>query len=258
MVYDIIPVETKIVYPIGNETLVPGETETIQWESYGNPSNTFLVEYSTNNGGSWTTINAAVPGNVRRLDWTVPSVQSTQALIRVTRNGTGHISTSSAFTILGMPALSLSAIQCEGYFAIDWTPVTGATDYEIFQLQGTEMVSIATTSSASYVLSGLSSSTEYWVTVCARMGGQKGRKAFALKRTPNSGTCTGVVSDNDIKMDSIIAPVYGRLNTATALTTTTIVSARIKNLDDVNVTSFKMRYYVGGDTSNRRSCCLQL
>jgi hypothetical protein len=246
VVYDIIPVETKIVYPIGNETLVPGETETIQWESYGNPSNTFLVEYSTNNGGSWTTINAAVPGNVRRLDWTVPAVQSTQALIRVARNGTGHISTSSAFTILGMPALSLSAVQCEGYFAIDWTPVTGATDYEIFQLQGTEMVSIATTSSTNYVLSGLSSSTEYWVTVCARMGGQKGRKAFALKRIPNSGTCTGVVSDNDIKMDSIIAPVYGRLNTSTALTTTTIVSARIKNLDDANVTSFKMRYYVGG------------
>ena len=45
VVYDIIPIETKIVYPIGNETLVPGETETIQWESYGGPANTFLVEY---------------------------------------------------------------------------------------------------------------------------------------------------------------------------------------------------------------------
>jgi hypothetical protein len=47
-------------------------------------------------------------------------------------------------------------------------------------------------------------------------------------------------------MDSIIAPIYGRLNTSTALTATTTVSARIKNLDDANVTSFKMRYYVGG------------
>jgi hypothetical protein len=246
VVYDIIPIETKIVYPIGNEKLAPGETEAIQWESYGNPSNTFLVEYSTNNGGSWTTINAAVPANLRRLDWTVPAVPSTQALIRVTRNGTGHISTSAAFTILGMPALSLSSTQCEGYFAIDWAPVAGATDYEIFQLQGTEMVSIGTTTSTNYTVSGLSSGTECWVTICARIGGQRGRKAFALKRTPNSGTCAGVISDNDIKIDSIIAPVYGRLNTSTALTTTTIVSARIKNLDDANVTSFKMRYYVGG------------
>ena len=53
VVYDIIPIETKIVYPIGNETLVPGETETIQWESYGGPANTFSVEYSIDNGASW-------------------------------------------------------------------------------------------------------------------------------------------------------------------------------------------------------------
>ena len=246
VVYDIIPVETKIVYPIGNESLVPGETETIQWESYGDPVNTFLVEYSTDNGSNWTTINAAVAANLRKLDWTVPSVQATQALIRITRNGSGFSSTSAAFTILGMPALSLSTIQCEGYFAFDWTPVTGATDYEIFQLLGKEMVSVGTTGSTSYTLSGLSSTSEYWVTVCARMTGKRSRKAVALKRIPNSGTCVGAISNNDIKMDSIVAPVYGRLNTSTALTTTTTVSARIKNLDDNDVTSFKMRYYIGG------------
>ncbi|HET9745290.1 MAG TPA: S8 family serine peptidase [Chitinophagaceae bacterium] len=246
VVYDVIPVQTKIVYPIGNEALVPGETETIQWESYGDPVNSSLVEYSTNNGGSWTTIDGSVAAGLRRLDWTVPDIQTSQALIRVTRNGTGYASTSSAITILGMPTVSLSATQCEGYFAFEWAAVPGATDYEVFQLQGTEMVSIGTTNSTNYVLKGLSADTEYWVTVCARISGQRGRKAYALKRTPNSGTCSGSISDNDLSLDSIIAPVYGRLNTSTALTTTTTVSARIKNLDDANVTSFKMRYYVGG------------
>ncbi len=245
IVYDVIPMETKIVYPIGNEMLVPGETETIQWESTGNPSTTFLVEYSTDNGVSWATIDAAVAANVRRLDWTVPSIQTTQALVRVTRNGTGYVSTGAAFTILGIPTLSLSSVQCEGYFSFDWTAVIGATEYEIFQLQGIEMVSIGTTASTSHTISGLSSGTEYWVTVCARLNGQRGRKAFALKRIPNSGTCAGSISNYDLKMDSIIGPVYGRLNTSSALTTTTAVSARIKNLDDENATNFKMRYYVG-------------
>ena len=245
LVYDIIPVETKIVYPLGNETMVPGETETIQWESYGGPANTFLIEYSTNNGSSWTTINAAVAASVRRLDWTVPNVQSSQVLVRVTRNGTGHISTSAAFTILGVPTLSLSATQCEGYIGMNWTAVTGATDYEVFHLQGTEMVSIGTTPATSYNVGGLST-LENWVTVCARFNGQRGRKALAIKRVPTSGSCAGSISDNDLKLDSIVAPVYGRLNTSTALTATTTVSARIKNLDDAAITNFKMRYYVGG------------
>src|SRR5688572_7042765 len=244
VVYDLIPIETKIVHPIGNETFVPGETETIQWESYGGSANTFLVEYF--DGSSWNTINAAVAANVRRLDWVVPTIQTSQALIRITKNTTGQVSTSAVFTILGMPTLSLSSTQCEGYFAFDWTAVAGATDYEVFQLQGTEMVSVGTTLSTNYIFNGLSSSTEHWVTVCARLGGQRGRKAFAIKRIPNSGTCIGAISDNDLKMDSIIAPIYGRLNTSTSLTATTTVSARIKNLDDNNVTNFKMRYYVGG------------
>ena len=246
LVYDLIPVETKIVYPIGNETLVPGETETIHWESRGGPANTFLIEYSINNGASWTTINAGVAANLRQLDWIVPNVQSSQVLIKVTRNGTGHISTSSAFTILGMPALSLSATQCEGYIGINWTAITGATDYEIFHLQGTEMVSVGTTTATNYAVGGLSGNIENWVTVCARFNGQRGRKAFAIKRVPNSGSCTGTISDNDLKLDSIIAPLHGRLNTSTALTGTTTVSARIKNLDDAAVTGFEMRYYVGG------------
>lgn len=246
VVYDIIPTETKIVYPIGGEGVGPGETVIIQWESYGAPANTFTVEYSTNNGSSWTTINAAVAANLRYLAWTVPAVPTDQALIRVTRNGTAMASTSSAFTIIGVPGLSLAATQCEGYFSFTWSAITSATDYEVFRLLGSEMVSLGTTASTSYVLSGLSPDSIYWVGVRARVNGKPGRRSPALSRQPNSGTCTGTISDNDIRMDSITAPVYGRIATSTALTTTTPVTARIKNLDDANVTSFKMRYYVNG------------
>ena len=62
-------------------------------------------------------------------------------------------STSSVFTILEAPVLNLSAIsQCEGYMSIEWSAIPGATDYEIFQLQGPEMISIGTTTSTNYTL----------------------------------------------------------------------------------------------------------
>ena len=246
VVYDIIPVETKIAFPIGGEMLNPGETNTIQWESYGNPANNFTVEYSTNNGSSWTTINNNVPANSRQLAWVIPAIPTNQALVRVSRNGTALTSTSSSFTILGVPGPTLSSIQCEGYMSIDWAAIPGATDYEIFQLQGTDMVSIGTTGLTTYSLGGLNPVDECWIAVSARIGGVRGRRSDAVKRIPNTGSCTGSISNFDLRMDSIIAPVYGRLNTSAALTAATTVSARIKNLDDNNATSFKMRYYVGG------------
>jgi len=246
VVYDIIPVETKIVFPIGGEGLKPGETSTIQWESYGGPANTFSVEYSIDNGASWTTISSSVAANLRQLSWSVPNVQAEQAKVRVTRNGTGHITTSSAFTILDIPAISLSAIQCEGYLSINWAAITAATGYELFMLRGSEMVSVGETTALAYTFSGLSPDSIYWVSVRAKINGGAGRRALAVSRQPNNGTCSGGISNNDLRMDSVITPFSGRLLTSTALTSSTSVTARIKNLDDADIANFKLRYYVGG------------
>jgi hypothetical protein len=121
-----------------------------------------------------------VAANLRQLSWTVPNAQTEQAKVRVTRNGTGYISTSSTFTILDIPVISLSAIQCEGYFSIDWTAITGATDYELFMLKGTEMVSVGTTTALTYTFSGLSPDSVYWVSVRARINGGASRRAVAV------------------------------------------------------------------------------
>lgn len=248
VVYDLIAAGTSITYPVGGEGLVPGETVTIQWDSYGDPSNTFTVEYSTDNGSNWNLINNSVAANERKLNWVVPAVPTVQAKIRVTRNATAFVSTSSVFTILGVPTLVLSTPQCPGYFPFNWsaTPVTGATDYEVFLLKGSEMVSLGTTASTTYTLSGLSPDSIYWVSVRPRLNGVPGRRSVSLAHQPNTGTCAGSISDNDLLLDSITAPVYGRIATSTALTAATVVSVRIKNLDDANVTSFTMKYSVNG------------
>ena len=233
-------------FPIGGERLQGGDSIYITWDSYGDPANTFFIEYSLDNGASWITINSSVAANLRQLKWFIPAAQTEQAMVRIVRNSSIFSSTSQAFTIIGIPTVSLAATQCEGYISINWTAVTNATDYEIMMLQGDEMVSKGTTTATTYTFNGLSKDTVYWVTVRARINGSPGRRGFAISRQPNSGSCSGNISDNDLKIDAIPAPASGRKFTSTELTAATTISARIKNLDDAAVNNFDMKYSVNG------------
>ncbi len=153
---------------------------------------------------------------------------------------------SEAFTIVGVPTPTLNPVQCEGYIAMNWDAVPGATDYEVMMLQGDEMVSVATTTSNNYTFSGLSKDQTYWVTVRARLNGNPGRRGIALPRKPDSGTCAGTMSDNDLKIDAILSPASsGRKLTSTELSAATSVKVRIKNLDDISSNgNFNVSYYI--------------
>lgn len=252
LVYDILPVGLVLTTPVGGEHMVPTvspfDTCYIQWDSYGDPLNTFTLEFSSDNGTNWTTLNNAIPAADRIYSWGVPNIPTDQARIRITRNSTAFTQTSSPFTITTMSTVSLDAVQCEGYIKINWTTVPGATDYEVMMLQGDEMVSVATTAALTYTFSGLSKDTLYWVTVRPRINGNAGRRAVAVSRQPNDGTCSGSISDNDLKVDVIVSPAAsGREFTSTALSNSAAITIRIKNLDD-NVSSgnINVSYSVNG------------
>jgi hypothetical protein len=247
LAYDTIPVSTNITYPIGGERLTQGDFFYVTWESYGNPANSFTLDYSTDDGLTWTNIGTS-PAGTHQFGWTLPSVFTEKARVRVTQNGTGVVSTGEKFTIVGIPTVSLAATQCEGYIAINWTPVTEATGYEVMMLRGDDMASIATVPAGqtNYTFSGLSKDSIYWVTVRSILNGNPGRRALAISRQPNNGTCSGTISDNDLKIDAVIAPVSGRQFTSTSLGASTVISVRIKNLDDAAINNFNIKYSVNG------------
>ena len=246
VVYDAIPVETTITYPIGTERVQQGDAVNISWDSFGNDANGFTIQYSTDNGGSWTDINNSVAANLRQLSWTIPNITTSQAKVRITQNGTGNVSVSEAFTILGVPNVTLSPVQCEGYTAIQWDAIPGATDYEVMMLKGDDMVSVATTTSTNYNFTALSKDLTYWVSVRARLNGNPGRRGTAISRRPDTGNCSGSISDNDLKMDAIVSPASsGRKFTGTELPAASKITVRVKNLDDVSSSGdFKVKYYV--------------
>ncbi|MCC7400618.1 MAG: S8 family serine peptidase [Chitinophagaceae bacterium] len=242
LVYDAIPSSITLTHPVGGEKLVQGDSIYISWDSWGDPGSNFTIRFSSDNGVTWKDTTA--PAGARQLKWFAPSVTTDQARIRIIKNATAASSTSEAFTILGAPVLSLAAVQCEGYISLTWNPVSGATDYEVMMLQGSDMVSVATTTGTSYVVSGLSKDSVYWVSVRARLNGNSGRRSDAISRQPNNGTCSGNISDNDLKVDTIIAPSTGRRFTSTGLSSATTITARIKNLDDAAINKYAVKYSV--------------
>ncbi|MFZ9386326.1 MAG: T9SS type A sorting domain-containing protein [Chitinophagaceae bacterium] len=244
IVYDLVPAGTSLTTPMGGEAYQKGENVMVQWDSYGDPANEFTLEFSSDNGSNWTTLRNNISGDRRQYfytgpnDWfVVPAVTTDQARVRISRNGTGFSSTSLPFVIHDTLFCSLSAVQCEGYFSIDWTAVPGATGYEVMMLQGTEMNVIATVSPATlnYTVGGLNKDSVYWMSVRPLIGSSNspGRRGLAVSRKPNNGTCAGSISDNDIKLDTILSPARsGRLLTSTALGNSVPVTVRIRNLDD--------------------------
>jgi len=244
IVYDAVPIETAIAYPIGGEHVKEGDVMYINWDSYGNDSESFSVQYSVDNGVSWSAINTAVAANLRQLSWPVPAVTTSQAKIRISKGN--QVSSSGAFTIVGVPTATLDPVQCEGYIGMSWNAIPGITDYEVMMLQGNEMVSVATTTATNYTFIGLLKDQMYWVAVRARLNGNPGRRSVALSRKPDSGSCTGTMSDNDLKIDAIVSPFSsGRKFTSTELSANTSITVRIKNLDDVSSTgAFKINYYL--------------
>ena len=249
VVYDIVPVQLKITAPVGGQTWTPSTSiydwMKISWEAYGQTGNVTL-EYSVDSGATWNLIASGVNVNRRVYTWWVPNVSTKNAFIRITKEGGAQTAMSNAFTILPIPGVSLAPTQCEGYISINWTSVSGATDYEVMMLQGDEMQTVSITNANTFTFNGLSKDSVYWVTVRPRINGKSGRRAVAISRQPNSGTCAGNISDNDLKLNAIISPQSGRRFTSTQLSNASVVTVQVRNLDDVPVSNFTVQYSING------------
>jgi len=191
IVYSFIENDIKVTYPLGGESLIPGETETIHWDAFGNGGN-FNVAYSSNNGSSWTTIGTAA-GDIRFLDWTVPNNNSGQALIRVSRSGQSDTSDEN-FNIFPVPNVSIAAIS-SNTAKVSWPDLSSANNFDIYQLGNKKMEIIGATTSNEYTLSNLVLGDQIWIAVAANGNGIKGQRSIAQSYTFLPGSsCGGCIS----------------------------------------------------------------
>ncbi|MEO8766468.1 MAG: S8 family serine peptidase [Ginsengibacter sp.] len=246
LAYEINKTSVMLEYPFGGEKWVPGETETIRWDAFDADTDPFTIEYSGDNGGSWITIDDNVPAAQRLYPWTVPSLPSNSALIRISRNNTTHTAHSFNFSVLGQPVVGITN-PCDGYLQLDWSVVPGATAYDVYMLTKDSMQVMSTTNLNTYLLKGLDSNKKVWIAVAAKNGAIKGRRSVAAGTQPVGGACTLSAFDNDLKAIAILEPFSGREFTSTSIQPVKPVKVQIKNLDDVPSTGpFDISYRING------------
>ena len=73
-----------VISPNGGEVWFWGDVDTIRWVATDDVGVTsYSISYSTNGGGSWSTIQARVDGNPQAYPWLVPSISTANCKIRV-------------------------------------------------------------------------------------------------------------------------------------------------------------------------------
>jgi predicted GH43/DUF377 family glycosyl hydrolase len=126
------PPQVTVTSPNGGEDWMKTKAYPITWEAQGNLNGTSVsLDYSTDNGTSWTSI-ATRQQNTGFYKWTVPSVGTSGALIRVTVidiDGMMAVDTSDATFAIDPPAAKAGAfhvpaagdVVAPGPLQLSWT-----------------------------------------------------------------------------------------------------------------------------------------
>ncbi len=97
---------TKIATPLSADEWNAGKSKSIQWIS-GNGVDTMQINYSTDNGATWTQVSATA---VNKYDWIVPNTPSTTCKIRINSINRAGIGDTVSFIILPpLPTIASAA-----------------------------------------------------------------------------------------------------------------------------------------------------
>jgi hypothetical protein len=254
--FDYIPAEIRFTSPLKGQVVAGANIGfPIAWEDEGTSEGNYTLSYSLDNGNNWTTIIENLKDTTRLYQWAPGAIRSTQAKLRLEKGST--VVESETFSLIPNVAFSVAGAndQCFSYFRVNWTAITpleGETiEYVVKLKTGPEMQTVATVSGQNFhVIKNLHPDSVYYAAVVAKINGIEGTYNMAINRRPNTGNCLGSISDGDLMLDSIVAPLSGRAFTSSALSGNTPITIRVRNLDNVASGSYVVKYSINDGPFN--------
>ena len=245
--YDFVPAGIQLTYPHAGDVIAANDSFQVYWDASPDIHG-FTLEYSTNNGTSWTMINNSIPANQLYCTWYPPNVGADKCKLRLTRNSTGEQSVSGTFVINQQPVVALDTVQCPGSIGVHWSAVSNATGYVVLSKIGAYMQPLVTVvADTQYTISGLPPDSMYYIAIRPLINGVPGYRSLAIGRQPNSGSCSGgIFTNGDLRIDKIIAPVSGRQFTSSQLGSNETLTLQIHNLYGSACNGYRVSYSING------------
>ena len=243
--YDIIPDTVRLTYPLGGEQLPDSGAMRFYWDAISD-SNTFKIEFSQNNGATWQLISNNIAPNTRYIDCSPAGINSSNCLVRLTKNNTSEVHTSGKFTINQQPVVVLDTAQCPGYINIHWAPIPNATSYLLLKKVGPYMQVVDSVTDTAYSFGNMPLNTKSYVAVQPKINGVPGYTSVSAIAVANMGNCTLPVSSGDLMIDSIISPSSGRMYTSSQLSPGAVMKVRLRDLYSSACSNYSLSYQING------------
>lgn len=241
LVYEFVTPKVELTYPIGGEGIAPGDIQKIRWDAFG-ASGSFTLEYTTNNGTSWTIISSSVSANARTYDWTVPALTTGQARVRVTAGALTDMS-DAPFAIVGVPTNLQVVYVCPDSIGLSWSAVGGATGYEASHLGVRYMDSMTVSGTTTARITGLNPNLSHWFSVSSLTANNgQGRRAIAIE---HPGGVLNCIVPNDVALTSVLSPGGGVMPDCQTSTTSPVV-IRVTNAGTNSASNIPVHYRLNG------------
>jgi hypothetical protein len=207
-----------IFYPFAGVNFVQGAMESIIWQSSG-PQ--FLhIEFSSNGGGTWQTLATNYDATIGSYDWLIPSITSSNCLVRLTDVNNASITATSDLFSIGpqqppdcavnlSPANTSSNQTLSLNFSWEYQGAVGATGYDFYFGTNPNPSVVATAiPETDYLVTGLTPNTTYYWQVVPVANGVGASNCPVYSFTTGSGigeiimsqgtvsTCSGVFYDS--------------------------------------------------------------